>query len=108
MAASSTTQFDGAKAAQWEKEVQELNAQTEQILKNIRTCVAEIQGESAGQIADAFVKTAEGMVQKFDELVRSVGELVTVIFDVAKKFLDLSDTVVSGVKTVAGLFGIHF
>jgi len=103
-----STTFDGARAARWEKEVTELNAQTEQILNNIQRCIAEIKNESAGKIAEAFVHTAEGLVDKFKQLVSSVANLVSVIVDVAAKFAGFADGVVQGVKTVASLFGIHF
>lgn len=102
------TSFDGERAARWEKDVTELNEETEKVLKNIQTCIAEIKGESDGKIAQAFVQTAEGMVEKFKELVTSVKSLVDVIVDVAAKFVGFTSTVVDGVRTVAGLFGIHF
>lgn len=100
------TIFKQVEAEQWIDQVEALNTKTDELLTKVTTCLQEIQNESEGPFVETFYKVGSELTPKFTELIKSLGNLITALQNICKKFAEFAGQVVDSIVDAArGMVG---
>lgn len=101
--------FAGKQSAEgWIADVEQLNADTEIVLKNVSMCLEDIGQDGKGDALDQLVSVGTEMVNSTSLLVSSFKNMVDVVTNIVGNILQAiagNDELISGVANAIGRFG---
>ena len=96
---------DDASARQWLMMVEGINQDYHQAMKDAGDCLEHMQDFCDGTMVDEFVGFGNAMLTAADKTFDTIKLVADTVNTVLGKAKDFQDTVVSGIKGIAKIFG---
>lgn len=94
--------FKYQEAIDWNREMDTLNKETDDLLAKVATSIKSVKDGCEGEVVDTVVNSGEQMGEKFRDLIRAAGKLVSALAEVIRRFEDFEDTTLNAIKKGIG------
>ena len=92
--------FKYGEAQQWQREVEDLNDETDRLLKEVAQCIEEVANGCEGAVVEQLKTVASGLLDKFDQLIKALVNLIGALADVIRSFKDFEENVIDEIVSV--------
>lgn len=92
--------FKYGEAQRWQNDVEELNDETDQLLKEVAQCIEEVADGCEGAVVEELKTVASGLLEKFGQLIDALVNLIGALADIIRGFQSFEETVIDGIMSV--------
>jgi len=92
--------FKYGEAQRWQAAVEQLNDETDALLKEVAQCIEEVSNGCEGSVVEELKSVAEGLLDKFSQLIQALVNLIGALADIIRGFQDFEDTVIDNIVSI--------
>lgn len=92
--------FKYGEAQRWQRDVEDLNDETDRLLKEVAQCIEEVADGCEGAVVEELKTVANSLLEKFGQLIDALVQLIGALADIIRSFKDFEDNVIDGIVSV--------